>query len=181
MNFEKYTERSKGFVQAAQTLAQRRGNQQITPEHILKVLLDDKEGLASNLIRAAQGDPVAVHAAVDGALDKLPRIEGAGAGQVYLSPETARDSFVTVERLLLALTLLKESAAAKALASAGITPQNLNRAIEDIRKGRRADNASAEEGYDALKKYARDLTAVAREGKLDPVIGRDEEIRRTVQ
>src|SRR5712671_4298305 len=194
MNFEKYTERSKGFVQAAQTLAQRRGNQQITPEHILKVLLDDKEGLASNLIRAAQGDPVAVHAAVDWALDKLPRIEGAGAGQVYLSPETARlfaeaekiaekagDSFVTVERLLLALTLLKESAAAKALASAGITPQNLNRAIEDIRKGRRADNASAEEGYDALKKYARDLTAVAREGKLDPVIGRDEEIRRTMQ
>jgi len=194
MNFEKYTERSKGFVQAAQTLAQRRGNQQITPEHLLKVLLDDREGLASNLIRAAQGDPVAVHAAVDVALDKLPRIEGAGAGQVYLSPEIARlfaeaekvaekagDSFVTVERLLLALTLLKESAAAKALAAAGITPQNLNRAIEDIRKGRRAESASAEEGYDALKKYARDLTEAAREGKLDPVIGRDEEIRRTIQ
>ena len=194
MNFEKYTERSKGFAQAAQTLAQRRGNQQITPEHLLKVLLDDKEGLASNLIRAAQGDPVAVHAAVDAALDKLPRVEGAGAGQVYLSPEMARlfaeaekvaekagDSFVTVERLLLALTLLKESAATKALAAAGITPQNLNRAIEDIRKGRRAESTSAEEGYDALKKYARDLTAVAREGKLDPVIGRDEEIRRTVQ
>jgi ATP-dependent Clp protease ATP-binding subunit ClpB len=194
MNFEKYTERSKGFVQAAQTLAQRRGNQQITPEHLLKVLLDDKEGLASNLIRAAHGDPVAVHAAVDVALDKLPRIEGAGAGQVYLSPEIARlfaeaekvaekagDSFVTVERLLLALTLLKESAAAKALAAAGITPQSLNRAIEDIRKGRRAESASAEEGYDALKKYARDLTEAAREGKLDPVIGRDEEIRRTIQ
>jgi ATP-dependent Clp protease ATP-binding subunit ClpB len=194
MNFEKYTERSKGFVQAAQTLAQRRGNQQLTPEHLLKVLLDDKEGLASNLIRAAQGDPAAVHAAVDAALDKLPRIEGGAAGQVYLAPETVRlfaeaekvaekagDSFVTVERLLLALTLLKGSAAAKALAAAGITPQNLNRAIEDIRKGRRAENASAEEGYDALKKYARDLTAVARDGKLDPVIGRDEEIRRTVQ
>jgi ATP-dependent Clp protease ATP-binding subunit ClpB len=194
MNFEKYTERSKGFVQAAQTLAQRRGNQQITPEHILKVLLDDKEGLASNLIRAAQGDPAAVHAAVDVALDKLPRIEGAGAGQIYLSPETARlfaeaekvaekagDSFVTVERLLLALTLLKDSASAKALAAAGIRPQNLNRAIEDVRKGRRAESASAEEGYDALKKYARDLTEAARDGKLDPVIGRDEEIRRTVQ
>ena len=194
MNFEKYTERSKGFVQAAQTLAQRRGNQQITPEHLLKVLLDDKEGLASNLIRAAQGDPAAVHAAVDAALDKLPHIEGAGAGQVYVASETARlfteaekvaekagDSFVTVERLLLALTLLKGSAAAKALAAAGVTPQNLNRAIEDVRKGRRAESASAEDSYDALKKYARDLTAAARDGKLDPVIGRDEEIRRTIQ
>ncbi|HWG79461.1 MAG TPA: ATP-dependent chaperone ClpB [Stellaceae bacterium] len=194
MNFDKYTERSKGFVQAAQTLAQRRGNQQITPEHLLKVLLDDKEGLASNLIRAAEGDPAAVHAAVDAALDKLPRVEGAGAGQVYAAAETARlfdeaekvaekagDSFVTVERLLLALTLLKGSAAAKALAAAGVTPQNLNRAIEDVRKGRRAQSASAEDSYDALKKYARDLTAVARDGKLDPVIGRDEEIRRTIQ
>ena len=194
MDFEKYTERSKGFVQAAQTLAQRRGHQQITPDHLLKVLLDDKEGLASNLIRAAQGDPNAASAAVDAALDRLPRVEGSGAGQVYLAPETARlfgeaekladkagDSFVTVERLLLAMTMLKDSAAAKALASAGLTPQNLNRAIEDVRKGRRADSAGAEEGYDALKKYARDLTAVAREGKLDPVIGRDEEIRRTVQ
>jgi ATP-dependent Clp protease ATP-binding subunit ClpB len=194
MNFDKYTERSKGFVQAAQTLAQRRGNQQITPEHLLKVLLDDKEGLASNLIRAAQGDPSAVHAAVDAALDKLPRVEGAGAGQVYAAPETARlfdeaekvaekagDSFVTVERLLLALTLLNGSAAAKALAAAGVTPQKLNRAIEDVRKGRLAESASAEDSYDALKKYARDLTAVARDGKLDPVIGRDEEIRRTVQ
>jgi ATP-dependent Clp protease ATP-binding subunit ClpB len=194
MNFDKYTERSKGFVQAAQTLAQRRGNQQIAPEHLLKVLLDDKEGLASNLIRAAQGDPAAAHAAVEAALDKLPRVEGAGAGQVYVAPEAARlfaeaekvaekagDSFVTVERLLLALTLLKGSAAAKALAAAGVTPQNLNRAIEDVRKGRRAESASAEDGYDALKKYARDLTAVARDGKLDPVIGRDEEIRRTIQ
>jgi ATP-dependent Clp protease ATP-binding subunit ClpB len=194
MEFDKYTERSKGFVQAAQTLAQRRGNQQITPEHLLKVLLDDKEGLASNLIRAAQGDPAAAHAAVEAALDKLPRVEGAGAGQVYVAPEAARlfaeaekvaekagDSFVTVERLLLALTLLKGSAAAKALAAAGVTPQNLNRAIEDVRKGRRAESASAEDGYDALKKYARDLTAVARDGKLDPVIGRDEEIRRTIQ
>jgi ATP-dependent Clp protease ATP-binding subunit ClpB len=194
MDFEKYTERSKGFVQAAQTLAQRQGNQQITPDHLLKVLLDDKEGLASNLIRAAQGDPNEARTAVEAALQKLPRVEGSGAGQVYLSPEMGRlfaeaekvaekagDSFVTVERLLLAMMLLKDTPAAKALAAAGITPQSLNRAIEDVRKGRRADSASAEEGYDALKKYARDLTAVARDGKLDPVIGRDEEIRRTIQ
>src|SRR5215472_10076789 len=194
MDFEKYTERSKGFVQAAQTLAQRRGHQQIAPEHLLKALLDDKEGLASNLIRAAHGDPERARAAVEAALDKIPRVEGSGAGQVYLAPDMARlfaeaekvaekagDSFVTVERLLLAMTLLKDSGVGKALASAGITPQSLNRAIEEIRKGRRADSASAEEGYDALKKYARDLTAAAREGKLDPVIGRDEEIRRTIQ
>ncbi len=194
MDFEKYTERSKGFVQAAQTLAQRRGNQQITPEHLLKVLLDDKEGLASNLLGAAGGNAAQIAAANERALDKLPRIEGGGAGQVFLAPETARlfaeaekvaekagDSFVTVERLLLALTLMKGTAAAKALADGGVNPQNLNRAIEEVRKGRRADSASAEEGYDALKKYARDLTQAARDGKLDPVIGRDEEIRRTVQ
>ncbi len=194
MDFEKYTERSKGFVQAAQTLAQRRGHQQITPEHLLKVLLDDKEGLAANLIGAAGGNAREVAAAADAVLDKLPRIEGSGAGQVFLAPEMARlfgeaekvaekagDSFVTVERLLLAMTLQKETPAAKALAAAGVTAQNLNRAIETVRKGRHADTASAEEGYDALKKYARDLTAQARDGKLDPVIGRDEEIRRTVQ
>ncbi len=194
MDFEKYTERSKGFVQSAQTLAQRRGHQQITPEHLLQVLLDDKEGLASNLIAAAGGDANRARAAVAAALDKLPRVEGSGAGQVFLAPETARlfaeaekiaekagDSFVTVERLLLALALMKGTAAAKALADAGVNAQSLNRAIEEVRKGRHADSASAEEGYDALKKYARDLTASAREGKLDPVIGRDEEIRRTVQ
>ncbi|HUJ98716.1 MAG TPA: ATP-dependent chaperone ClpB [Stellaceae bacterium] len=194
MDFDKYTERSKGFVQAAQTLAQRLGNQQITPDHLLKVLLDDKEGLASNLIRAAGGDPARAAAAVEAALKKLPRIEGSGAGQVYLAPESARlfgeaekiaqkagDSFVTVERLLLAIALIKGASAAQALADAGVTAQGLNRAIEEVRKGRRADSASAEEGYDALKKYARDLTAAARDGKLDPVIGRDEEIRRTIQ
>ena len=193
MDFEKYTERSKGFVQAAQNLAQRRGNQQLTPEHLLKILVDDKEGLAANLIRAAGGDPNQVRLAADAALDKLPRVEG-GSGQVYLSPEMNRlfseaeniatkagNSFVTAERLLLALTLAKGSPAAQALAAAGINAQNLNRAIEEVRKGRKADSASAEEGYDALKKYARDLTEAAREGKLDPVIGRDEEIRRTVQ
>jgi ATP-dependent Clp protease ATP-binding subunit ClpB len=194
MEFEKYTERSKGFIQSAQALALRRGHQRLTPEHLLLVLLEDKEGLCANLIRAAGGDPRAALAAVEAELAKLPRVEGSGAGQVYLSPEIARvfeqaeqiaekagDSFVTVERLLLALTLAKETAASRALSAAGLTPQKLNAAIEDLRKGRRADSASAEEGYDALKKYARDLTEAAREGKLDPVIGRDEEIRRTIQ
>ena len=193
MDFEKYTERAKGFIQAAQNSAQRRAHQQITPEHLLKVLIEDKEGLASNLIRAAGGDPRAVSAAVDASLDKLTRVEG-GNGQVYLTSETNRlfneaeklaekagDSFVTVERLLLAMTLAKDTPAAKALAAGGITAQTLNAAIEQIRKGRKADSASAEEGYDALKKYARDLTEAARDGKLDPVIGRDEEIRRTIQ
>ncbi|HKX09481.1 MAG TPA: ATP-dependent chaperone ClpB [Stellaceae bacterium] len=194
MDFEKYTERAKGFVQAAQGLAQRRGHQQITPEHLLKALLEDKEGLCANLIRAAGGDPAAASSGVDAALQKIPSVEGSGAGQTYLAPEMARlfeqaekiaekagDSFVTVERLLFAMTMARESAAAKALAQAGVNPQSLNHAIEQIRKGRKADSATAEEGYDALKKYARDLTAAAREGKLDPVIGRDEEIRRTVQ
>src|SRR5438874_5661812 len=194
MEFDKYTERSKGFVQSAQGLALRSGHQRLTPEHLLKILLDDKEGLCANLIRAAGGDPQVVASAVEAELGKQPRVEGSGAGQVYLSPEIARvfeqaeqiaqkagDSFVTVERLLLALALAKETAAGKALAAGGVTPQKLNAAIEDLRKGRKADSASAEEGYDALKRYARDLTAVAREGKLDPVIGRDEEIRRTMQ
>ncbi|HJU17890.1 MAG TPA: AAA family ATPase, partial [Stellaceae bacterium] len=194
MEFEKYTERSKGFVQSAQGLALRSGHQRLTPEHLLKVLIEDKEGLAANLIRAAGGDPQRVLAAVDAELAKIPRVEGSGAGQLYLTPEIARiferaeriaekagDSFVTVERLLLALAMAKETASGKALAQAGVTPQGLNAAIESIRKGRTADSPSAEEGYDALKRYARDLTAAAREGKLDPVIGRDDEIRRTIQ
>jgi len=194
MEFEKYTERAKGFIQAAQSLALRRGHQRLTPDHLLIVLLEDKEGLAGNLIRATGGDPRVALSAVEAELGKLPRVEGSGAGQVYLSPEIARvfeqaeqiaqkagDSFVTVERLLLALTLAKETTAGRALASAGVTPQKLNAAIEEVRKGRTADSPSAEEGYDALKKYARDLTEVARDGKLDPVIGRDEEIRRTIQ
>src|SRR6201984_2530169 len=194
MDFEKYTERSKGFVQSAQNLALRSGHQRLTSEHLLKVLLEDKEGLCANLIRAAGGDPQPVLLAVDAELNKQPKVEGSGAGQVYLSPELARifdqaekiaekagDSYVTVERLLLALAMAQETPTAKALAQAGVTPQNLNAAIEEIRKGRKAESASAEEGYDALRKYARDLTQAARDGKLDPVIGRDEEIRRTIQ
>ncbi len=194
MEFEKYTDRAKGFLQSAQTMALRRGHQRLTPEHLLKVLLEDSEGLCANLIRAAGGDPKAALAAVDAELDRLPQVEGSGAGQVYMSPELARvleqaeqlaqragDSFVTVERLLLALAAAAGTGAAKALAAARVDPQSLNRAIEEVRKGRKADSASAEEGYDALKKYTRDLTEAAREGKLDPVIGRDEEIRRTIQ
>jgi ATP-dependent Clp protease ATP-binding subunit ClpB len=194
MEIDKYTERSKGFIQSAQGLALRSGHQRLTPEHLLKILLEDKEGLCANLIRAAGGDPQAVLSAVDTELGKQPRVEGSGAGQVYMSPEIARvfdqaeqiaqkagDSFVTVERLLLALAMARETPSGKALADGGVTPQKLNAAVEDLRKGRKADSPSAEEGYDALKRYARDLTAVAREGKLDPVIGRDEEIRRTMQ
>ena len=194
MDLEKYTERSQGFIQSAQTLALRSGHQRLTPEHLLKVLLEDKEGLAANLMRAAGSDPGAALAALERELAKLPRVEGSGAGQVYLTPELARvfeqaeaiaakagDSFVTAERLLLALALAAGTAAARVLKDAGLTPQSLNKAIEDVRKGRRADSASAEASYDALKKYARDLTEAARDGKLDPVIGRDEEIRRTIQ
>ncbi|WP_086466274.1 ATP-dependent chaperone ClpB [Oceanibaculum nanhaiense] len=194
MDIEKFTERSKGFLQSAQTMALTRGHQRLMPEHLLKVLLDDSEGLAANLIRASGGDPAKALSTVDAALEKLPRVEGSGAGQVYLSPELARildqatkiaekagDKFVTAERLLLALALAEGSDAGKALKEAGLTPQKLNEAINDVRKGRTADTASAEQGYDALKRYARDLTAAAREGKIDPVIGRDEEIRRTIQ
>src|SRR5215472_6878483 len=194
MELEKYTERSKGFIQAAQAAALRSGHQRLTPEHLLKTLLDDKEGLCANLIRAAGGNPQAAVSAVEAELNRQPRVEGSGAGQVYMAPELARvfdqaekiaekagDSFVTVERLLLALAMAKETPAGKALAAAGVNPQSLNAAVESLRKGRTADSASAEEGYDAMKKYARDLTEIAREGKLDPVIGRDEEIRRTIQ
>jgi len=194
MDLEKYTDRAKGFLQSSQTLALRSGHQRLAPEHLLKTLLEDKEGMCANLIAAAGGDPKRVLAGAEAELGRLPKVEGSGAGQVYTSPELARvleqaekiaekagDSFVTVERMLLALTLAKGLPAAKVLADAGVTPESLNAAVESIRKGRKADSASAEEGYDALKKYARDLTAAAREGKLDPVIGRDEEIRRTIQ
>jgi ATP-dependent Clp protease ATP-binding subunit ClpB len=194
MNIDKYTERARGFIQSAQSLALREGHQQFTPEHLLKVLLDDEEGLASGLIDKAGGRSRDALVQTELALGKLPKVQGSGAGQLYLAPTTARifdsaeklaqkagDSFVTVERLLLALAAEKSSEAGKILANAGVTPQTLNQAIEELRKGRTADNATAENAYDALKKYARDLTEAARNGKLDPVIGRDEEIRRTIQ
>jgi ATP-dependent Clp protease ATP-binding subunit ClpB len=192
MNTEKYTERARGFIQAAQTIALREGHQQFSPEHLLKALLDDEQGSAAGLIDRSGGQSAEARRAVDLALAKLPKVEG-GSG-LYLTPQLARvfdtaekaaekakDSFVTVERLLLALAIEKDSAAGKALAAAGVTAQNLNAAIDSIRKGRTADTATAENAYDSLKKFARDLTEAAREGKLDPVIGRDEEIRRTIQ
>src|SRR5215469_817823 len=194
MNFEKYTDRSRGFVQSAQSLAQREGHQQFAPEHLLKVLLDDPEGLAAGLIDRAGGNSRAALAATEAALAKKSKVSGGGAGQVYLDPALARsfdaaekaaekagDNYVTAERLLLALALDKSSDAGKILKDAGVSAQTLNAAIETLRKGRTADSATAENAYDALKKYARDLTQAAREGKLDPVIGRDEEIRRTIQ
>jgi ATP-dependent Clp protease ATP-binding subunit ClpB len=194
MNIEKYTERARGFIQSAQSLAMRDGHQQFSPLHMLKVLLDDSEGLAGGLIDRAGGNSRAILKATEGALNKLPKVSGSGAGQVYLAPELARafdaaekaaekagDSFVTVERLLLGLTLEKDGDAGAILRKGGVTPQNLNAAIEALRKGRTADSATAENAYDALKKYSRDLTQAARDGKLDPVIGRDEEIRRTIQ
>ncbi|MCJ8144940.1 ATP-dependent chaperone ClpB [Ancylobacter sp. A5.8] len=194
MNFEIYTERARGFVQSAQSLALREGHQQFTPEHLLKVLLDDPEGLCAGLIQRAGGDARLVLAETEAALKKLPKVAGSGAGQVYLAPGTARvfdaaeqaakkagDGYVTVERLLLALALEKDSDAGKILNKSGASPQKINAAIEALRKGRTADSATAENAYDALKKYSRDLTQAARDGKLDPVIGRDEEIRRTIQ
>ncbi len=194
MNFEKLTERARGFVQSAQSLALREGHQQFTPEHLLKVLLDDEEGLCAGLIDAAGGSSRTTLQQVELALSRIPKVQGSGAGQIYLTPTLARifdgaekvaqkagDSFVTVERLLLAIALEKSCEAGKILAQQGVTPQKLNNAIDDLRKGRTADSAGAEGGYDALKKYARDLTEAARAGKLDPVIGRDEEIRRAMQ
>ncbi|MCA1300842.1 ATP-dependent chaperone ClpB [Stappia indica] len=193
MNFEKYTERARGFVQSAQTYALGQSHQQFTAEHLLKVLLDDPEGMAAGLIERAGGRVKDAVLANEKALSALPKVSG-GAGQLYLAPalaqvfdqaekiaEKAGDSFITVERLLLALAMNKESDAGKALANAGVTPARLNEAINDLRQGRTADSASAESQYDALKKYARDLTQAARDGKLDPVIGRDDEIRRTMQ
>jgi len=194
MNIEKFTDRSRGFLEAAQALASTSGHQQLAPEHLLKVLLDDPEGMCANLIQSAGGRPQEVLRNVEAALQKLPQVQGSGAGQVFLSSDMARlleaaqksaekakDSFVTVEYLLLALCLESATVAGQALKQGGVTSQNLNMAINALRKGGSAHSASAENSYEALKKYARDLTAVAREGKLDPVIGRDEEIRRTIQ
>ncbi len=193
MNLEKYSERVRGFIQAAQQYALNRNNQQFTPEHILKALIDDDEGFAASLIERAGGRPRDVELGVDAALEALPKVEG-GNGQLYMAQPLAKvfstaedlakkagDTFVTVERLLQALAMEKSAKTADILAKAGVTAQALNAAINDIRKGRTADSAAAEQAYDALKKYARDLTADARAGKLDPVIGRDDEIRRTIQ
>ena len=194
MDFDKFTERSRGFVQAAQARAASLKHQEMAPEHLLGVLLDDEQRLAANLMTEAGADPKAAAKAVAAVLKARSTVDGPGAGQVYLGQETARilesavkiaekagDSFVTAEGLLLALALAAGSKVAKILSDSGLTPQNLNAAINAIRKGRTAQSATAEEGYDALKKYAQDLTAAARDGKLDPVIGRDEEIRRTIQ
>jgi ATP-dependent Clp protease ATP-binding subunit ClpB len=194
MDLNKYTERAKGFLLNAQTLVQRSAHQRFVPEHLLKVLLDDEEGLAAGLIKQAGGDPNRAKQAVEAALAKQPRVEGSGAGQIYMAPETAKlfetaeeiarkagDSFVTAERLLLAIAVSKSTEAADILAQAGAKPEAINQAIETVRQGRKADSATAEDSYEALKKYARDLTQAARDGKLDPVIGRDEEIRRTIQ
>lgn len=194
MDLEKLSQRSQGFLQAAQTIALRSNHQQITPVHLLKALLDDEEGLCANLINSAGGDSKKALKATDAALGKIPSVEGSGAGQMYMGTELARildqsvqvatkagDSFVTVERLLLAITLANTTDAGRILKDCGLTPQALNSAIESVRKGRTADSANAEDQFDALKKYARDLTTAAAEGKIDPVIGRDEEIRRTIQ
>jgi ATP-dependent Clp protease ATP-binding subunit ClpB len=193
MQIEKYTDRLKTLIQSAQDLALRSGHQQITPLHVLKGLLDDEDRLVANLIEASGGRAAVVGQDVDLELAKLPKVEGSGAGQVYLAPETARlfdqaeqlsqkagDSFVTVEYMLLALALAGGTAA-DILKRNRVTAQQLNKAISDIRKGRTADTASAERSYEALKKYTRDFTEEARQNKLDPVIGRDEEIRRTIQ
>ena len=194
MNIEKFTDRAKGFLQSAQTVAIRNNHQRIAPEHLLKALLEDDQGMASGLIRAAGGSPETATQLTDQALAKIAQVSGSGAQNVSWDNDTVRaldsaeqiatkagDSFVTVERLLLALALASGTAAGDALAKAGVTAQGLNAAIEQVRKGRTADTAGAEDRYDALKKFARDLTQAARDGKLDPVIGRDEEIRRTIQ
>jgi ATP-dependent Clp protease ATP-binding subunit ClpB len=194
VQIEKYTDRLKSLIEAAQSLALRSGHQQLTPLHVLKSLLDDQDRLAANLIEAVGGTVMPVQQAVDRELAKLPKVEGQGAGQIYLAPDTARlfdqaeqlsqksgDSYVTAEHMLLALVLAAGTTAADILKQAGVNAQNLNKAISDLRKGRHAHSPSAEQGYEALKKYTRDFTEEARQNKLDPVIGRDEEIRRTIQ
>jgi len=192
MDFEKFTERSRGFIQSAQTIAMRESHQRVLPEHLLKALMDDDQGLAANLIRSAGGSPEQVTQAVDALVAKQPQVTG-DAGQVYVDPSLVRvldeaekvakkagDSFVPVERLLTALALVK-TRAKEALEAGAVNAQKINSAINDVRKGRTADSASAEDSYEALKKYARDLTEAASEGKIDPIIGRDEEIRRAMQ
>src|SRR5512132_2202661 len=195
MDLEKLTDRARGFLQAAQTIAVREHHQRIAPAHLLKALLDDEQGMAAGLIQTAGGDPKAAQREADALVAKIPAVTGSGATQApAMDGDTIRildqaeqvakksgDSYVTVERILLAMALAKSTDVGAALTKAGVTPQNLNSAIEQLRGGRTADTQSSEARYDAPKKFARDLTAAAREGKLDPVIGRDEEIRRTIQ
>ncbi|NKX45270.1 ATP-dependent chaperone ClpB [Roseicyclus persicicus] len=192
MNLEKFTDRARGFLQAAQTIAQREDHQKLAPEHLLKALMDDEQGLAATLIKRAGGAPERVREALELSMRKLPKVTG-DAGQIYIDKQTAKvldeaekiakkagDSFVAVERILTALAVVT-SPAREALEAGAVNAQALNAAINDLRKGRTADSAGAEDSYEALKKYARDLTAAAREGKIDPIIGRDEEIRRAMQ
>jgi len=194
MDFDKLTEKTKSLLQQAQTLAIRHGHQSLEPEHLLKVMLDDETGLVSKVIRGAGGEVALLKASVEGAISKFPVVEGSGAGQLRLSAdlgkifanaekvsEKAGDRFVTTERILQAMIMAKRSDVAGYLEDAGINDQSLNQAINDVRKGRTADTAGAEDQFDALQKYARDLTEDARKGKLDPIIGREEEIRRTIQ
>src|SRR5579863_1766527 len=192
MNIDLYSDRAKQAIQSAQSLALARRHQQFAPEHLLKVLLEEKDGLGRALVQSAGGRPDAAEQAVEALLAKTPKVEGGGGG-LYMKPEMASvfnaaeadakaagDAFVTTERLLIAIA--KEGGdAAKALSGAGAKASALENAAKAVRKGHSADSASAEEGYDALKRYARDLTEAARDGKLDPVIGRDEEIRRSIQ
>lgn len=194
MNFEKYTEKSQSLIQAAQNIALKNSHQQFKPEHILAALMEDKEKMAANLIKACGGDANLVAEKAENSLKSMPKVEGSGAGGLYVTSEITKlfasadelakksgDEFVTLERILQALSLASGTAPAKILLDAGVTPQKLNAAINDMRKGRTASSANAEEGFESLKKYAKDFTALAKEGKLDPVIGRDEEIRRTMQ
>src|SRR5688572_24274294 len=194
MDFDKFTEKSKSFMQQAQTLAMRSDHQSLEPEHFLKVMLDDDDGLALRLIQASGGDAARIKKDIEGAIAKFPSVRGPGAGGLRISNDLAKildnaallaeksgDRFVTAERILQAMLMLKTSNAAEIMSAGGLTPQQLNQSINDMRKGRTADTANAEGQFDALKKYARDLTEDARAGKLDPIIGRDEEIRRTIQ
>ncbi|HCK31935.1 MAG TPA: ATP-dependent chaperone ClpB, partial [Rhodospirillaceae bacterium] len=194
MEFQKFTDKARGYIQQAQTLAMRRNNQSLEPEHLLKVMIDDVDGLVASVIVEAEGDMQRLHADVDYALSKLPAVTGSGAGQLRLSNDLGKimdeaqglatqagDAFVSGERILQAMALAKMAHISELLNDAGLTDDAINKAINAKRKGKTIDSPSAEDGFDALKKYARDLTAIAEEGKLDPVIGRDEEIRRTVQ
>lgn len=194
MEFDRFTEKSRGFLQAAQTLAMRNDHQSLEPEHLLKVMLEDEDGLCARLIQTAGGDSAQLKKNVEQGISKFPSVSGPGAGQLRISSDLAKmldnalnlaeksgDKFVTAERILQAMSLAKASDVAGMLEGAGATPSALNNSINAMRKGRTADTAGAEDQFEALAKYARDLTADAREGRLDPIIGRDEEIRRTIQ